>query len=133
MKETLGLFLVVAVLLGLCSLYENYANSPERQLGPPAYVEGPNAGSDECQKLRQQLDALLDQSVSADDRAEKRSDAEYDRIAHSQTTSAQKQMALNNLSAKDDISQTARDTRFKNEEIRLREQLRLAGCQQPNK
>jgi len=129
----LGIVLISAILVGL--IYEDYrkkSDSVEQMLGPPSYVPGPNAESDECQKLKQEWGPMLDRQTDEDNRAEARDSAQVEQLERTQMSDAQRQIAMNNLSAKQDIAKTARESRQKNEEIKLRERLRVAGCQQLN-
>jgi hypothetical protein len=126
-----GIAIIAAIVGGL--IYADHrARSPEAQFGPPSYVAGPNAGSEECQKLSQEWGPMIERQANEDTQADNRNSAELEQLEHSQMTDAQRQIALNNLSAKEDVAKTARENRQNNEEVSLRERLRAAGCQQLN-
>ena len=130
----IGIAVVLAVIWA--AVYVNHQTEAGQlgplQLGPSPYVDGPNAGSEECTKLTQEWGPMLERQSKEDTQAENRDTAEFERIMHSQITESQREIAINNLSAKEDIAKSAREARQKNEEIRLREREREAGCQIPN-
>lgn len=125
----IGIAVVVAVV-GVAIYAGQQSQSPESQLGPAVYVKGPNAESEECKKLAEEWGPMLESNE--DTLAENRDNAEFERIMHSQMTESERQIAINNLSAKEDIAKTARETHQRNQEIRLRERERDAGCRIPN-
>jgi hypothetical protein len=123
---------IVLALVGAAVYTDHQKHSPDSLLGPAPYIAGPNAESEECKKLTQEWGPMLERQSNEDTQAENRDTAEFDRIMHSQMTESQREVAMNNLSAKEDIAKTAREARQKNDEIRLREKEREAGCQIPN-
>jgi len=127
----IGIAIVLAIV-GAAVYTDHQKQSPDSQLGPAPYITGPNAETEECKKLTQEWGPMLERQSNEDTQAENRDTAEFDRIMHSQMTESQREVAMNNLSAKEDIAKTAREARQKNDEIRLREKEREAGCQIPN-
>jgi hypothetical protein len=98
----------------------------------PVYVDGPNAGSEECRKIAQGWDGMVERHSDEDTQAEKRATTDSDGVMRSSLTDAQKQIALNNLSAKEEAEKAGREARQSNEIISLRERERVAGCQIEN-
>src|SRR5271169_2586455 len=103
-KDTvIGIGVVLAIAGAI--IYANHKDaSPESQLGRALYINGPNAGSEECRKLIQELGSTLDRQVNEDIQAENRDTAEFERIMRSEMAETERQIAINNLSAKEDIA-----------------------------
>jgi hypothetical protein len=122
---------VILAVIGV-AVYVNHQTESGQlgplKLGPPAYVDGPNAGSEECKKLTQEWGSMLERQSNEDTQAENRDNAQTDRIMRSQMTESQREKAMNNQTAKEDIAKTAREARQRSEEIDLRAREREAGC-----
>jgi len=132
-KLMLGILIISAIFGGLVyNEYHKKSNNVEEILGPPSYIPGPNASSEECQNLSKEWGSMLNRQVIEDGRAEDRDTAKFEQLERAQMPEAQRETALSRLSAEQDIAKTEREGRQKNEEISLRERERAAGCQQLN-
>jgi len=123
----------VVVAVGGLVLYLNHEDKKDPyHLGPAAYVDGPNAASEECKKLRAEFASALERWAAEDTQADDHDTAEFERLMNSKMTDTKRQIAINSLSAKQDMAKTARENRQNNEEVSLREHMLQAGCQIPN-
>jgi|ERR1017187_7282866 hypothetical protein len=131
-KDTaIGIGVVIAIVAAI--VYANHqSESPESQLGPAPYIAGPNAENEQCKNLTQEQGSILDRQTNEDTQAENRDNYAYEQVMHAQMTDAEREIAINNLSAKEDIAKTAREARQNNEVIQLRAKALEAGCLIPN-
>ena len=74
---------------------------------------------------------MLNRWVAEDNRADQLSEAEVNRIMNAPMNDSERQIAMKNLSDREDISKAKRDMAQNNEENRHREKLRAAGCLVP--
>jgi hypothetical protein len=122
-------FAVLAVLGIIAHYWDHYENKhPESLLGPPAYVAGPNAESDECKKLRDRWLPIIDAEVNSESVNDDQETREFERIMRSPMTEAQRETALQRLFARQDISATALEAKFREADTNLRDQELEAGC-----
>jgi hypothetical protein len=126
-EAAMGIGVVLAIVAAIVYL-NSHSESPESQLGPASYMPGPNAESDQCKNINQEQGTLLDRQSNEDTQAETLNNKAFDEIMHSHMTDSERQIAINNLSAKEDIAKTAREARQMNEEVQLQAKAQDAGC-----
>ena len=130
-KDIFTLSAVVAAIACIVLYLNREQKKDPFHLGPPAYVDGPNAPTEECKKLTEQWSAILTRHAAEEEQVEMREAAALDQVTHAKMSDAARQLAMNNLTAKEDIARTERENKQENEIARLRELEREAGCRAP--
>jgi hypothetical protein len=121
----------IFVIVVLIIRHDTYVNSAQYLEDTTHAADGPDAGSDQCKQLNDEGAAMLNRWVKEDNFADQHSEAEVNRIMSAPMSDSERQIAMKNLSDRDDISKAKRDMAQNNEENRHRERLRAAGCLVP--